>query len=90
MFNTLTRRAAIGMFFGVLVQSVVLAQQGPLKPFRFRVRTKSGSVVGTTVMARDIAEAVLKTQQRYKGCEILNLYPRKDIQKGKETTRKRK
>lgn len=85
----LTKRIAIGIVLAVLTVSSVSAQQGKLKPFRFRVKTHSGGIINTTIMARDVGEAFFKIKQRYKGSEILNLYPKKENRQ-KESTRKRK
>jgi len=86
----LTRRNVLGTLAAILIPGWAVAQQGALKPFRFRVRTASGSVVNTTIMARDQFEAVHKIQQRYKGCEILNLYPPRKETVKKEPQRKRR
>ena len=53
----------------------VHAQSGKLREFRARLRTRSKSIVGTTVEARDQYEAVVKLQRRYPGSTILNLKP---------------
>ena len=53
----------------------VLAQWGMLRRFRVRLKTKSKSVVGTKIEARDQYEAVFKINKRYPGCTILNLKP---------------
>jgi len=54
-----------------------LAQSG--KPRRFHVRlkskSKSKSIIGTTIEARDQYEAVVRINKRYPGCTILNLKP---------------
>ena len=56
-----------------------MAQQGPVRPFRFRIKTKTKSVNNVTIQARDYNEALVKLQQRYPGCIVLNYYPdRKD------------
>ena len=41
------------------------AQSGKLQGFRVRLKTRSKSVVGTTIEARDQYEAVVKLQRRY-------------------------
>lgn len=53
----------------------VLAQSGKLRGYRVRLKTKSKSIIGTTIEARDQYEAVAKTSKRYPGSTILNLKP---------------
>jgi len=52
-----------------------LAQSGKLRRFQVRIKTKSKSVVNTTIEARDKYEAVVKINKRYPGSTILNLKP---------------
>jgi hypothetical protein len=60
-------------FFGFALP--VLAQSGKLRQFHVRLKTKSKSIIGTTIEARDQNEAVVKTNKRYPGSSILNLKP---------------
>lgn len=60
-------------FFGFTPR--VHAQSGKLQEFRARLKTRSKSLVGTTVEARDQYEAVVRLQRRYPGSTILNLKP---------------
>ena len=53
----------------------VFAQSGKLREFHVRLKTKSKSIIGTTIEARDQYEAVVKTNKRYPGSSILNLKP---------------
>jgi len=53
---------------GVSLADATLA----LKKFAFKVRTKSGGIVGNIVIeAKDQFAAVAKLMKRYPGCEIL-------------------
>jgi hypothetical protein len=52
-----------------------LAQSGKLRRFHVRLKSKSKSIIGTTIEARDQYEAVVKINKRYPGCTILNLKP---------------
>lgn len=63
--------AILTTFFGFTLP--VHAQSGKLREYRVRLKTKSKSVVGTTIEARDQYEAVVKLQRRYPGSTILNL-----------------
>ena len=50
-----------------------------LKPLRFafRVRPRTGSIIGNIVIeARDVEAAKAKLMKRYPGCTILNVEPR--------------
>jgi hypothetical protein len=53
----------------------LFAQWDKSHRFRVRVRTRSKSIIGTTIEARDQYEAVIKVQKRYPGSTILNLKP---------------
>lgn len=45
-----------------------------LHKFKFRIKTKSGSIVdNVTIEAFDVEAAKVKLRKRYKDCEILNL-----------------
>ena len=62
--------------FLVVVLSLVLpcsaAFASEHKRFVFKVKTKSGSIVGNIVIeAKDIEEAKYKLRKRYPDCEIL-------------------
>jgi len=50
------------------------AEPRKLKKFRFRIKTKSGNIVGNvTIEASDVEEAKAKLKKRYPDCEILNV-----------------
>jgi hypothetical protein len=42
------------------------------KQFRFRIRTKSGSIINTTVEGQNLDHAKSKLQNRYPDCQILS------------------
>ena len=64
------RRAFLAACLCLLPCSAALA--GEHKRFVFRIKTKSGSIVGNIVIeAKDIEEAKHKLRQRYPDCEIL-------------------
>jgi len=52
-----------------------LAQSGKPRRFHVRLKSKSKSIIGTTIEARDQYEAVVRINKRYPGCTILNLKP---------------
>jgi hypothetical protein len=54
----------------------VSAQQGKLKPYEMRLKTKSGSNINAKIMARDPGEAEYKLQKRYPNHTILNFKPK--------------
>ncbi len=63
------RRAFLAACLSVLPLSAALA--GQRKRFVFKIRTKSGGIVGNIVIeAKDIEEAKHKLRQRYADCEI--------------------
>lgn len=50
------------------------AQANTVKQFVFRIKTKSGNIVGNIyVRAKDVEAAKIKLDKRYPGCTILNL-----------------
>ncbi len=64
------RRAFLVTCLSVLPCLAALA--GEHKRFVFKIKTKSGSIVGNIVIeARDIEEAKYKLRKRYPDCEIL-------------------
>lgn len=73
----MTRRGvlttALALMCGLV--SPVSSVAAKLHKYRARIKTKGGSIIGTTVEARDEYEAVAKIKKRYPGCTILNLKP---------------
>ena len=64
------RRAFLAVCLSLLPLSSALA--GEHKRFVFKIRTKSGGIVGNIVIeAKDIEEAKHKLRQEYPDCEIL-------------------
>ena len=63
------------IFLAVVLSSVLpcsAALAGERKRFVFKIKTKSGGIVGNIVIeAKDIEEAKYKLRQRYPDCEIL-------------------
>ncbi len=55
--------------------AAVSARSVKLRRFRIRLKTRGGSIIGTTIEARDQFEAVAKAQKRYPGCTILSVQP---------------
>ncbi len=61
--------------FCAIVAVTAITGQTAWKPkrFVFRIRTKSGGIIGNIVFqAKDIFAAITKLKKRYPGCEILN------------------
>jgi hypothetical protein len=67
-----------GLILFLVLAGTSFAQEGKLKPFQFRVKTKSGGIVNTNMMARDIFEAQYKLNKRYPDHTILNGHPGHD------------
>ena len=45
----------------------------PQYNYKFRIRTKQGSIIGNTVIhAKDIDAAKFKLNRKYPGCQIMN------------------
>lgn len=44
----------------------------PSKKFKFRIRTKSGGLIGTTEQASNMDAAKVKVRKRYPDCEFLS------------------
>jgi hypothetical protein len=67
------RRTFLGCVFSTFFGGASLADAAfALKKFVFKVKTKSGSIVGNIVIeASDQFAAVAKLMKRYPGCEIL-------------------
>ena len=66
----MSRRTFLTICLSVLPWST--AKAGEHKRFVFKIRTKSGSIVGNTVIeAKDMEEAKYKLRKRYPDCEIL-------------------
>jgi hypothetical protein len=64
------RRTFLAACLAVLPCSAALASHR--RRFVFKIRTKSGSIVGNVVVeAKDMEEAKYKLRQRYPDCEIL-------------------
>ena len=64
------RRSFVAVCLSLLPLSAALA--GQRKRFVFKIKTKSGGIVGNIVIeAKDIEEAKHKLRQRYPDCEIL-------------------
>ena len=64
------RRMFLAACLSLLPCSAALA--GERKRFVFKIKTKSGSIVGNIVIeAKDIEEAKYKLRKRYPDCEIL-------------------
>jgi hypothetical protein len=64
------RRTFVALCLSLLPCSVALAAHR--KRFVFKIRTKSGGIVGNVVVeAKDMEEAKCKLRQRYPDCEIL-------------------
>jgi hypothetical protein len=64
------RRAFLAVCLSMLPLSAVLA--GDHKRFVFKIRTKSGGIVGKIVIeAKDIEEAKHKLRKQYPNCEIM-------------------
>jgi hypothetical protein len=70
------RRHFLAAYLLVLPLSVALA--GEYKRFVFKIKTKSGSIVGNIVIkAKDIEEAKYKLRKQYPECEILEGHEKK-------------
>ena len=70
------RRMFLTIFLSVLPCSLGLA--GEYKKFVFKIKTKSGSIVGNIVIeAKDIEAAKHKLRKRYPDCEILEGHEKK-------------
>ena len=64
------RRAFLTLCLAVLTGSVALASGN--KRFVFKIKTKSGGIVGNIVIeAKDIEEAKYKLRKQYPDCEIM-------------------
>ena len=48
------------------------AQSTKARTFHFRIRTKDGGIVNTSVWADDVFQAQFKLRQRYPDCQILS------------------
>ena len=69
------RRAFLGICLATTLLAVypVVAHAGDRK-FIFRIKTKSGGIVGNIVIEAKNAEAAKHTlRERYPGCEILDM-----------------
>lgn len=63
------RRAFLGVCLSILPASAAWAAN---KRFVFKIKTKSGGIVGNIVIeAKDIEEAKYKLRKRYPECEIM-------------------
>jgi hypothetical protein len=70
------RRAFLALCISVLPLSVALA--GEYKKFVFKIKTKSGGIVGNIVIeAKDIEAAKHKLREKYPDCEILEGHEKK-------------
>lgn len=72
----MNRRIFIVVFFLALTKLIVNAFAAPrrLKKFHFRIKTKSGNIVGNvSIEAYDVEAAKVKLRKRYPDCEILNV-----------------
>lgn len=65
-------RFLLTIMFLLLIPGTVFAQQGKMKPYEMRLKTKSGGIVNAKIMARDQGEAQLKLNKRYPGHTVLN------------------
>jgi len=68
------RRRFLGLLTSVLLagQAGSPAQAATRKKFLFKVKTKSGSIVGNILIeAKDVFAAIVKVKKRYPGCTIL-------------------
>ena len=70
------RRLFLALCLSLLPLSAVSA--GEHKRFVFKIKTKSGSIVGNVVIeAKDIEEAKYKLKKRYPDCEIMEGHEKK-------------
>lgn len=70
----MNRRSFLVLAFVLLNPEGLLADERKLKKFRFRIKTKDGSIVGNvTIEAYDVEAAKVKLRKRYPDCEILNV-----------------
>ena len=72
----MNRRLFLAACLSLLPCSAVLA--AGRKRFVFKIKTKSGSIVGNVVIeAKDMEEAKYKLRKRYSGSEIMEGYQKK-------------
>lgn len=61
-------------FFLVLLLSGTAQANTTQKQFVFRIKTKSGNIVGNvSIRAKDVEAAKVKLKKRYPDCTILNV-----------------
>ncbi len=72
------RRSFLAACLAVLPLSMTAVLAGEHKRFVFKVKTKSGGIVGNFVIeAKDIEEAKYKLRKRYPDCEIMEGHEKK-------------
>jgi hypothetical protein len=67
----MNRRAFLVTISAATVSLARMSQQR--RRYKFTIRTKDNSVIGTTVEGRGVHEAEAKVKKRYPGCTILRL-----------------
>jgi len=66
-------RRLIFVFIAMNFSSNSFAQFGKQKSFRIKLKTKSNSIITTTINATDPVEAEYKIKKKYPGCTIIKL-----------------
>jgi len=65
------RRMFLSVGMSLFIYQTALAAN---KKFAFRIKTKTGGIVGNILIeAKDVEAAKVKLMQRYPGCTILNV-----------------
>jgi hypothetical protein len=67
----MNRRTFLAMIPAATVSLAGMSQKR--RRYKFKLRTRGGSIIGTTAEGRGVQEAEVRVRKRYPGCTILRV-----------------